>query len=123
MAEQLSLDLVSKNLVTNQIVLTIGYDIDNLINPDLKSIYEGEVTIDRYGRNIPKHAHGTINLDHYTSSSKTLRDKTNELYIKIVNPELLVRKIYVVANNVISEKKSKELQKYEQVNLFVDYTR
>ena len=64
-----------------------------------------------------------MNLDHYTSSSKTLRDKTNELYIKIVNPNLLVRKIYVVANNVISEKKSKELQKYEQVNLFVDYTR
>ena len=123
MAESLSYDLVDKNIVTNQIVITVEYDIENLTNENIGNTYKGEIATDRYGRKVPKHAHGTMNLDHYTSSSKTLRDKTNELYIKIVNPNLLVRKIYVVANNVISEKKSKELQKYEQVNLFVDYTR
>ena len=123
MAESLSYDLVDKNVVTNQIVITVEYDIENLTNENIGNNYKGEVTIDRYGRKVPKHAHGTINLDHYTSSSKIIRDKSNELYIKIVNPKLLVRKIYVVANNVISEKESKELQKYEQVDLFTDYSR
>ena len=65
MSELLTLDLVKKNLVTNQIVLTIGYDVENITNRNIS--YNGEVTTDRYGRKIPKHAHGTINLDHQTS--------------------------------------------------------
>jgi len=60
MTELLSLDLVRKNLVTNQIVLDIGYDIDNLTPHGICEVYKGEITTDRYGRKIPKQAHGTI---------------------------------------------------------------
>ena len=76
----LVLDLVDKGLVTNQIVLTIGYDIENLTNPEIRNKYYGEVTVDHYGRYIPKHAHGTKNLDRYTSSTKIITEATLELY-------------------------------------------
>ena len=120
MTELLTLDLVKKNLVTNQIVLTIGYDIDNLINPEISRFYSGEVTLDRYGRKIPKHAHGTINIDHKTSSTKIIMEAVMELYERIINDKLLVRRINITANNVVNESAIKE-QNYEQLNLFVDY--
>ena len=85
MTESLALDLVQKRLVTNQIVLEIGYDIDNLTNPSISSLYNGEITVDRYGRNVPKHAHGTVNIDHKTSSSKILMEKVMGLYERIIN--------------------------------------
>ena len=121
MTELLSLDLVSKNLVTNQMVLTIGYDIENLTDFNLKNLYKGEVTIDRYGRKVPKPAHGTINLDHKTSSTKIITKAVMELYERIMNKNLLARRIYVVANNVIDEETAKKEQLYEQINLFSDY--
>ena len=121
MTELLTLDLVSKNLVTNQMVLTIGYDIENLTDFNLKSLYKGEVTTDRYGRKVPKHAHGTINLDHKTSSTKIITKAVMELYERIMNKNLLARRIYVVANNVIDEETAKKEQLYEQINLFSDY--
>ena len=121
MTELLTLDLVKKNLVTNQIVLTIGYDIDNLTVPSISKFYNGEITIDRYGRKIPKHAHGTINLDHKTSSTKIIMEAAMNLYERIINDKLLVRRINITANNVINEADVKEEQNYEQIDLFVDY--
>ncbi len=94
MVDALVLDLVNKNLVTDQIVLTVVYDISTMKK------YSGETQKDYYGRTIPKHAHGTVNLDYYNASFKTISKKSSELFDKIVNPELSVRRIYVVANHV-----------------------
>lgn len=121
MAELLTLDLVEKNLVTNQIVLTIGYDTENLTDPYLSKSYNGEITTDRYGRKIPKHAHGTINLDHKTSSTKIIIKATMELYQKIINKKLLVRRINITANNVVDEQTAKKEKLYEQIDLFTSY--
>ena len=120
MTELLSLDLVKKNLVTNQIVLEIGYDIDNLTVPEIKGKYNGEVTTDRYGRKVPKHAHGTINIDHKTSSTKIIMDATVKLYEKIINKDLLVRRLNITANNVTNIADEKE-KSYEQIDLFTNY--
>lgn len=120
MTELLSLDLVKKNLVTNQIVLDIGYDIENLTNSTISNFYDGEITVDRYGRKVPKHAHGTVNLDHKTSSTKIIMEYVMNLYKKIANDRLLVRKINITANNVVNENAIKE-DGYEQIDLFVDY--
>ena len=121
MTELLTLDLAQKNLVTNQIVLTIGYDIENLQDPEIRKNYKGEITIDRYGRKIPKHAHGTMNLDHKTSSTKTIMDETMKLFDRIINPNLLVRRINITANNVINASKIKEEKTFEQIDLFGNY--
>ena len=116
MADLLSLDLVSKNFLTNQLVLTIGYDIDNITKGD----YSGEIVIDHYGRKIPKHSHGTINLDHNTSSSKIIIDNMVKLYDKIVNKNLLIKRINMTANT-IDESVEKEKVAYEQLDLFTNY--
>ena len=121
MAELLSLDLVEKRLVTSQIVLEIGYDIDNLIIPKIRDNYNGEITSDRYGRKIPKHAHGTINLEHKTSSTKAIINSVIELYSRIVNKDLLIRRITITANNVVEENENKDSNKFEQTNLFINY--
>lgn len=120
MTELLALDLVEKGLVTNQIVLEIGYDVDNLKNQAISSQYNGEITTDKYGRKVPKHAHGTINIDHQTASSKVLTEHIIKLYEQIVNKQLLVRRINITVNNVVSENMVKN-SNYEQINLFVDY--
>lgn len=116
MTDLLVLDLVDKHLMTKQIVLTIGYDISNLDNNNLN--YNGEITIDRYGRSVPKHAHGTINLKEYTSSTKEILEASIELYEKIINKDLLVRRITIVANNVKSESEILKEKQHEQINLF-----
>ena len=122
MTDLLVLDLVEKYLVTDQIFLTIGYDIENLTSTEIKKLYNGEITIDRYGRNIPKHAHGTINLKEKTSSTKIIMDAAIKLYDKIINKDLLVRRINIVANNVISESDIKnDRNRTEQISLFIDY--
>lgn len=121
MTELLTLDLVKKNLVTNQIVLTVGYDIENLTDPFIKNLYKGEITTDRYGRKIPKHAHGTINLDHKTSSTKIIMDAVMKLYERIINKQLLVRRINITVNNVVDEFTEKNKKTYEQIDLFTDY--
>jgi DNA polymerase V len=119
MTELLTLDLVEKNLVTNQIVLTIGYDIENVTSDKIG--YKGEITIDRYGRKVPKHAHGTINLDHQTSSTKIIMDSTMKLYERIINKDLLVRRINVTAENVINMEQVEDSKSFEQIDLFTDY--
>ena len=118
MTDLLVLDLVDKNLVTDQMVLTIGYDVENLQG---KSSYRGEVTTDHYGRKIPKHAHGTANLDRQTSSTKLIMDAVMELYDRIVNPDLLVRRINLTACKVVDESDAKTYSAGEQLDIFTDY--
>lgn len=114
MTDLLVLELVEKRLVTDQIVLTIGYDVDNV----KKAGYQGTVVTDRYGRKIPKHAHGTANLQNHTSSAITVVEKTLELYDRIINPDLLIRRIYVTACHVRTEQEAQKEQTYEQMSLF-----
>ena len=121
MTDLLVLDLVDKGLVTNQMVLTVGYDIDNLKKSSLRKNYHGEITTDRYGRKIPKHAHGTANLKSYTSSTKQIVEAVLKLYDNIVDPNLLVRRITVVANHVLPETDVKKETAFEQMDLFTDY--
>ena len=115
MADSLALELTSKNLVTDKLTLTIGYDIRNINNH-----YEGEITTDFYGRNIPKHAHGTINLEYKTSSSKIIMQTLIKLYDKIINPKLLIKRINLTANNIISAETTIHKIRYHQLNLFSD---
>ena len=103
MADNLALDLVNKKLLTEQLVMTIDYDIENLTNPTIFNKYFGEISIDSYGRKIPKHSHGTINLNHLTSSSTIIMEGFVNLFDKISNPILLVRKINLSVNKLISE--------------------
>ena len=121
MTDLLSLDLVSKKLVTDQIVLTIGYDVENLTNPKIRDIYIGEITLDYYGRRIPKPSHGTIRIDHHTSSSTIITNKIIELYKKITNKHLLVRRINISVNNLINESLLKDKIIYEQYDIFTDF--
>ena len=121
MTDLLVLDLVEKGLVTDQIVLTIGYDIDNLTDSDRKEEYDGEITIDYYGRKVPKHAHGTCNLSKKTSSTKLIMKEVMDLYDRIVNPKLYVRRVTITANHVLSEAVALEENCYEQMNLFSTY--
>ena len=121
MTDLLVLDLVDKKLVTNQIVLTIGYDIENLMNPEIKKKYHGEVTVDHYGRAVPKHAHGTANLSGFTSSTKLIMAAMEDLFDRIMNWDLLVRRINVAAANVIPENVISEKPVFDQMDLFTDY--
>ena len=122
MADLLSLDLVSKRLVTNQLVVTIGYDRENLSTPDQKRQYHGEVTKDHYGREIPKHSHGTQNLERYTSSTKLIVSAATELFDRIADKNLLVRRLNIVAAHVIPESEAPKTEPdFEQLDLFTDY--
>ncbi len=115
------LDLVDKGLVTDQVVLTVGYDICNLTDPDIKKKYKGKITKDPYGRLIPKHAHGTVNLNGLTSSSKLITDAVMDLYSRIVDKNLFIRRINLTANHVVYEASIKKTENFEQLNLFTDY--
>ncbi len=121
MADQLSLQLVDQGLVTDQMVLTVGYDIENLTDPKRSGSYRGEVTKDRYGRNIPKHAHGTENLGCFTSSTRQILDAVLALYDRIIDEKLLIRRVYLTANHVMPETEVKREPVAEQLDLFTDY--
>ncbi|MCR5627690.1 MAG: DNA methylase [Lachnospiraceae bacterium] len=119
MTDMLSLDMVDKKLVTDQMVLTVGYDIENLKKG---SNYKGEVVVDHYGRAIPKGAHGSINIGTFTSSTRLMTEKVLELFDRIVDSSLYVRRMYVVANHIIPENKVVYTEpEYEQLDLFTDY--
>ena len=122
MADLLVLDLVEKGLVTDQIVLTIGYDIENLTDEIRHSAYNGEVTIDHYGRKVPKHAHGTENLGKYSSSTKEILQAVCTLFDRIVNEKLLIRRMNLTVNHVIYEKDAPTLSAPVQLDLFGDHT-
>ncbi len=121
MTELLTLDLVKKGLVTDQIVLTIGYDIENLTNSSISDTYQGEIIIDHYGRKVPKYAHGTENLSRKTSSAKLIVEATMNLFDKIVNKSLLVRRITIAACKLERENEQHE-KPPEQLDLFTDYS-
>lgn len=122
MTELLVLDLLDKHLVTDRMVLTVGYDIENLTDKSRRNAYSGEVVTDRYGRRIPKHAHGTANLKEKTSSISIIMDAVMELYDRIMDPALLTRRMSVVAANVVDESEAEAQKKetYEQLTLFTD---
>ena len=106
----LVLDLVDKRLVTDQVVLTVGCDIENLMRPEINKQYKGAVTTDHYGRRVPKHAHGTANLNRQTSSTKLIMDATMDLYDRIIDKTLPVRRIYITVNHVEEESNSLDSQ-------------
>jgi DNA polymerase V len=120
MTDLLVLDLVDKRLVTDQILLTVGYDIENLTNAEISKRYRGPVTVDHYGRKVPKHAHGTVNLPYPNSSTMLITEAVMELYNRIVNPDLLVRRITLAANHVIDERQISSETSYDQMDLFSD---
>ena len=117
MADQLSLDLVDQKLVIDQLVLTVGYDIENLKGRD----YKGEVVKDRYGRAIPKHAHGTVNLEEYTASTKRIVTAALELFDRIIDKNLLVRRFYLTATWIADEASAPDKKAFEQLDLFTDH--
>lgn len=121
MIDLMALDLVDKGLVTNQIVLTIGYDIENMTDKNRSQSYKGTVTTNYYGKKVPKPAHGTTNLSKQTSSTTLITNAVMELYDKIVNKKLLIRRINIVANKLVDEHSVKNANKYEQLDLFTDY--
>lgn len=121
MTDLLVLDLVDKRLVTDQIVLTVGYDIENLTNPEIKKSYHGPIITDHYGRSVPKSAHGTANLKRQTSSTKLIMDAITELFERIVDKNLLVRRVNISANHVVDESTVQKNDSFEQLTLFTDY--
>jgi DNA polymerase V len=120
MADMLALDLVDKGLVTDQLVLTVGYDIENLRDPAIRKRYHGPVTTDHYGRRIPKHAHGTINLPRYTASTRMIVEAAMELFDRITDPMLLSRRLNLTANHVVPEGTEPEAEP-QQMSLFADH--
>ena len=116
MADSIALDLVSKNLVTDQLILVIDYDGKNISHS-----YQGETTKDYYGRTVPKHANGTINLTHKTSSSKYITEEIIKLYDRIINKNLLTKRITIVANNLTNINELDKTHKIEQFDLYTDY--
>lgn len=121
MADLLALDLVEKKLVTDQIVLTVGYDSLNLTDPQIQKAYDGPVKTDHYGRTIPKHANGTIHLARQTSSAKLITEAALQLFERIVNPKLLVRRVTIAACRVVEETSVSSENRMEQLDLFTDY--
>lgn len=123
MTDSLVLDLVEKRLVTDQMTLAIGYDIENLSNPDIRQKYKGEITVDHYGRKVPRHTHGSVNLPKHTSSTRLIIDAVTELYDQIADQNLLIRRINVSANRLIAESAAQDDSQtsYVQLDLFTDY--
>lgn len=118
MADSIALNLVDKEMVTDQVILTVNYDAECLTNPAIRSKYDGDYTTDYYGRQVPKHAHGTANLHRHTSSSKIIIEAIVSLYNDIVNPNLLIRRLNISTNHVIPE--SQVGKQSLQLDLFSD---
>lgn len=122
MADAISLDLVEKRLVTNQLILTVGFDRESLEKPDVAAKYHGDIATDYYGRTVPKHAHGTANLNGHSSSSKEIIEAVMSLYDRIVDRNLLIRRLNITTNNIISETEATSKPKEPvQLDLFTDY--
>ena len=118
MLEALSLDLVEKKLVTDQIVMTIGYDIENLTDDTRRKAYKGEIKTDFYGRQVPKHARGTVNIGRKTASTKLITEAVLKAYDEVVNPDLLIRRINLTANRVVPEDTASQGAAPYQLSLF-----
>ena len=122
MAEGMALSLVSKRMVTDQIVLTVGYDAESLTRPEIRDKYHGEITTNYYGKAVPKHAHGTWNFDTMTSSSSLMMTAAAELFDRLVNPDLLIRRLNLTVNHVVPETvAAAQHTEPQQLDLFTDY--
>ena len=121
MADQLALELVAHGLVTNQLTLTVGYDKENLRDQKRRQQYSGQVSTDRYGRQVPKHAHGTVHLEEYTASSKRITAAVLELFDRVVDKTLSIRRMYLTANRVAEECSISQEAAMEQLDLFTDF--
>ena len=121
MADAMALKLVDKRLVTDQIVLNVGYDAENMTRADIRAKYNGPVTVDRYGRQVPKGAHGSARLERPTSSSRLILDAVAEIFDRIVNPDLLVRYLNISVGNVVDERFAEKGEKVRQLDFFTDY--
>ena len=122
MADAISMDLLDKGLVTDQLVVTVGYDRTSLENPEIRAKYHGPVVKDYYGREVPKSAHGTANLDRQTSSTTLIMTAVENLFDRIVNKNLLVRRLNITTNHVVLESRvKKQDDKMVQLDLFTDY--
>lgn len=121
MGDSTSYELIEKGLLTNQLVLTVGYDVESLTNQSIASQYHGSIHTDHYGRKVPTHAHGTINIETPTSSASVLIEKVAELYDRIINPKLLVRRLTLSLNHLISESEAKDRYAVRQLSLFDDF--
>lgn len=120
MADALALDLVGKGLVTDQLVLSVGYDRESLTRPELRGAYHGPVTTDPYGRPVPKAAHGSQRLGTHTASTRQLLRAAGELFDRIVDRRLLVRRMYLVAEHVLPEQDAQPVEEFCQLSLFSD---
>jgi DNA polymerase V len=121
MADAASLDLVDKRLVTDQLVLYVGYDMESLANPDIRATYHGDIAVDHYGRQVPRPANGSINLPSPTSSSRIINEAILALYDRIVNPNLLIRRLSITTNHVVREEMLGKDDEPVQLDLFTDY--
>ena len=122
MAEGMALNLVSKQMVTDQIVLTVGYDTESLTRPEIRNKYHGEITTNYYGKAVPKHAHGTANFEMLTSSSNMMMNTAAELFDRLVNPDLLIRRLNLTVNHVVPESvAAAQHTEPQQLDLFTDY--
>ena len=120
MANALSMQLFAEDKVTDQIVLSVGYDRESLDNPEIRKKFKGKIKSDYYGRAVPEHAHGTANLDYFTSVASHIVDGALKVYDEHVNPDLLIRRLNIVACHVIGKDSAKyiESESYEQLSLF-----
>lgn len=116
MADSIALDLTAKSLVTDQLVLTIGYDRSNLDAPETRSKID-KIRIDHYGRQVPEHSHGTIHLNGHTSLSNEIINKATELYRRIVKPQLLIRRFSLTADNTLAANQT-DVATVTQLSLF-----
>ena len=122
MAEGMALDLVAKRMVTDQLVLTVGYDAECLTRPDIRDLYHGEITTNYYGKLVPKHAYGSLRFDKPTSSSRLLMNGAAELFDRHVNPNLLIRRLNLCVNHVVPESTlAQQPAQPQQLDLFTDY--
>lgn len=121
MAETLALELLEKRLVTRQLVMSVGYDVESLTNPTVRANFHGETTRDRYGREVPRHAHGTENMEQLTSSARHITAAAVRLFKRIVNSDLLVRRLTITATHVVRESSLSAAARPQQLDLFTDY--
>ncbi len=121
MIDALVLDLVDNHVVCDQMVLTIGYDIENISDPKRRANYHGEVRVDPYGRAMPRHSHGTANLEKPSASAYIINDKMLELYDRIIDPSLLVRRLTMSVNHLQYEWSVEDEDKPMQLTIFDNY--
>ena len=120
MTDLLVLELVDKGLVTDQLTLTVGYDVENLTDPAIAKAYHGPVVTDHYGRKLPKHAHGTANLSCKCASTRLITGAVVDLFDRITDPGLLVRRITLAACRVEDRAEAGSGGEFTQLDLFTD---